>query len=228
MIRTTGMLLGGCAALILGVGLMTADDKIKLDPKREADAKAIQKLGKDYIQAFEKGDVKALGAFWTEGGELTGEDGSVLRGRAAIEKSYAALFAKKEVRKVDMHIDALRFPSNDTAILDATLRRTNAQGETLSSSWIHTLLVREGGQWKVAVVREWDRDVSHDTSLKDLDWAIGTWVAANKDKEVTLTYEWDENKAFLRGKFTVKDGGKVVESGQQFIGKDNSQGVIRS
>jgi len=225
------MVLGALGVLMLGASLRTAEDKkadVPADPKRAADVEAIRKLGQDYVKAFEKGDAKATAAFWTEGSEFTNEDGDVLRGRAAIEKSYADLFAKKESRKVDMHIDSLRFPSADTALLDATLRRTNAEGETISSSWIHSLLVREGGQWKVAVVREWERDVSHDTSLKDLDWAVGTWVAASKDKEVTITYEWDENKAFIRGKFSVKADGKVVETGQQFVGKDNSQGVIRS
>jgi uncharacterized protein (TIGR02246 family) len=224
-------MLCGVGVLILGAGWMAADDKAKgpdKDPKRAADTEAIRKVVQDYLKAFEKGDAKVMASFWTEAGELTGDDGEVIRGRAAIEKAYAGLFTKKEARKVDMHVDALRFPSNDTAILDATLRRSNPEGGTISSSWIHTLFVREDGQWKVAVVRESDRDVAHDTGLKDLDWLVGTWVAANKDREVTMTYEWDDAKAFLRGKFAVKEGTKVVESGQQIIGKDNANGVIRS
>ena len=51
---------------------------------------------------------------------------------------------------------------------------------------------------------------------------------ATKDREVTTTYEWDENKAFIRGKYTVKEGAKVIESGTQMIGKDNAEGGIRS
>ena len=98
----------------------------------------------------------------------------------------------------------------------------------IASSWRNTLLVREGGQWKVAIVQEWDRDNGLDVSLKDLEWLIGTWHVATKDREVTTTYEWDENKAFIRGKYTVKEGGKVVESGTQMIGKDNAEGAIRS
>src|SRR5262249_58265767 len=132
-----------------------------------------------------------------EGSEFTNEDGDVLRGRAAIEKSYADLFAKKESRKVDMHIDSLRFPSADTALLDATLRRTNAEGETISSSWIHSLLVREGGQWKVAGVPGWDRDVAPDLALQDLDWAIRPLGAADKEKEGENTYQMERNKTLL-------------------------------
>jgi hypothetical protein len=109
-----------------------------------------------------------------------------------------------------------------------TLRQKNDEGEVVASSWRDTLLVREGGQWKVAMVREWDRDTSLDASLKELAWLVGTWQATTKDREVTITYAWDENKVFIRGKYAVKEGDKVVESGTQIIGKDNAQGAIRS
>ena len=54
----------------------------------------------------------------------------------------------------------------------------------------------------MAIVREWDRDVGLDASLKELEWLIGTWQAATKDRDVTITYEWDENKAgVIRGNY---------------------------
>ena len=80
----------------------------------------------------------------------------------------------------------------------------------------------------MAIVSEWDRDNSVEVSLKELEWLIGTWHAANKEREVTTTYEWDENKTFIRGKYTVKEGAKVIESGTQMIGKDNAESTIRS
>jgi hypothetical protein len=114
------------------------------------------------------------------------------------------------------------------AVTEVTLRLKNDDGEIVASGRQAIVAVREGGQWKVAIVREWDRDVGLDASLKEIEWLIGTWQAATKDRDVTITYEWDENKAFIRGKFTVKDGPKVIESGTQLIGKDNAEGVIRS
>ena len=65
-------------------------------------------------------------------------------------------------------------------------------------------------------------------SLKDLEWLVGAWHAVTPDGEVSITYKWDENRAFLRGNFTVKEGGKVTESGTETIGKDNADGTIRS
>jgi len=113
-------------------------------------------------------------------------------------------------------------------LAEVTLRLRDEKGEVIASSWRNTLAVREGGQWKTAVVREWDRDTAWDVSLKELDWLIGTWHVANKEREVTTVYEWDEHKVFIRGKYTVKEKDKVIESGTQMIGKDNAVGAIRS
>jgi uncharacterized protein (TIGR02246 family) len=223
------LLLTGLAVLALGVGLMTAQDKADKNPKREADKKAIDKLSKEMTQAFDKRDAAALAAYYTTEAEFIRNDGEAISGRAEIQKAYAAYFNTLTGKtRLEVHTDGLRFPSADSAVVEATLRLKNEDGEDVSSSWRNTLLVREGGQWKVAIAREWDRDVSADTSLKELEWLIGTWQAATKEREVTTTYEWDETKSFIRGKYTVKEGGKLLESGTQFIGKDNAAGAIRS
>jgi uncharacterized protein (TIGR02246 family) len=215
-------------ALVLPGGLAAAQDNTARDLKREADRLAIDKLTRDLIQAFEKRDAAAIAANWTEDGEFTHNDDEPVHGRDAIQKGYAEFFKTlKGKPKVEIQADAPRFPSADTAIVQAAVRLKNDEGETVASGRQDTLLVREGGRWKLAVVREWDRDTATDVNLKDLEWLVGTWRAATKEREVTLTYEWDENKAFIRGKFAVKEGGKAVESGVQMIGKDNAEGVLR-
>src|SRR5262249_25665573 len=161
----------------------------------------------------------AVAAHWTADGEFIRNDGEVIRGRAEIQKAYADFFKKLTGKpKLEVQSDGLRFPSADTAVTEVTLRLKNEGGDTIGSDWRNMLLGREGGQWKVAIVREWDRDTAHDVSLKELEWLIGTWQAGTKEREVTTIYEWDENKAFIRGKFAVKEGAKVIESGMQMIG----------
>jgi uncharacterized protein (TIGR02246 family) len=229
MYRKSILLVAGLALLVLGVGFMAAQDKTAKDPKREADKQAIDKLTKDMVQAFEKRDAAAIAANYTAEGEFIRNDGEPIRGRAQIEKAFAEYFKTlKGKPKLEVQSDGLRFPSADSAIAEVTLRLKNEAGEIIASSWRNTLLMREGGQWKVAIVREWDRDAGEDVALKELEWLIGTWQASTKEREVTTTYEWDENKVFIRGKYTVKEGGKVIESGMQMIGKDNAEGCIRS
>src|SRR5262245_52884758 len=215
MSRKSILVFAGLALLVLGVGFMTAQDKTAQDktaqdPKREADKQAIEKLSKEFIQAFEKRDAAAIAANWTADGEFIRNDGEPIRGRAEVQKGYADFFKTlKGKSKIEVQFDNLRFPSADTALSEVTLRLKNEEGEEIASSWRNTLLVREGGQWKVAIVNEWDRDIGKDVSLKELEWLIGTWHASGKDREVTTTYEWNDNKTFIRGHFTVKEGAKV-------------------
>lgn len=229
MSRNCISLVAGMALVSLGVSFMTAQDKTAKGPGREADKQAIDKLMKENMQAFNNRDAAAIAASWTAEGEYIRNDGEPIRGRADIQKGYAAFFKTlKGKPTLEVQTDNLRFPSADTAVSEVTLRLKNEQGEVIGSSWRNTLAVREGGQWKVALVQEWDRDNALDDGLKDLEWLIGTWRMDTKDRDVTTTYEWDENKAFIRGKYTVKQGAKVTESGTQMFGKDNADGGIRS
>jgi hypothetical protein len=145
--------------------------------------------------------------------------------RSAIQKGYTEFFTTlKGKPKLQIQSDALRFPSADMAVKETTLRLRNDEGDLVASGRQETVLVREGGRWKVALIREWDHDVGLDVSLQELEWLLGTWHAVTKDREVTITYAWDENKAFLRGKFTVKEGVKVIESGTEVIGRGHARG----
>jgi uncharacterized protein (TIGR02246 family) len=229
MYRKSILLVAGLALAVLSLGFMTAQEKTGKDTKREADKLAIEKLIKEVILAFNNRDAEGIAAQWTADGEYVRNSGEPVRGRAEIRKGYADYFKTlKGKPNVEVEFDHLYFPSADTALSEVTLRQKNNEGEVVASSWRNTLLVREDGRWKVAVVREWDRDTTLDTKLTELEWLIGTWHAASKDREVTLHYEWDEHKVFIRGKYEVKDGGKVVEAGMQMIGKDNVEGAIRS
>jgi uncharacterized protein (TIGR02246 family) len=229
MFRKSILLVTGLTLVLLGAGFVTTQEKTGKGPGREADKQAVEKLLKEMVQAFNNRNATAIAAHWTADGQFIRNDGEPIRGRAEIEKGYADfLKTVKGKSQLEIQLDNLLFPSRDTAVSDVILRLKNEEGEVVASSWRYTLLVREDGQWKVAMVREWDRDVTLDVNLNELEWLIGTWEASSKEKDVTLSYEWDETKAFLRGKYAVKEGGKVVEAGMQMIGKDNAEGAIRS
>lgn len=232
MYRKGIMLVVGLALAVLGVGFNAAQDKKDqkvMSSEREADKMAIEKLSKQMLEAFNNRDAVAIASNYTTAAEFIRDDGEPIRGRAEIEKGYAEFFRTlKGKPKLEIQTNNLRFPSADTAVQEVTVRLKNADGEQIASSWRNSLLVREGGQWKVAMVNEWDRDTGLDVSLNELDWIIGTWHAANKDREVTLVYVWDGNKKFIRGQYTVKEGGKVIDSGTQMITKDNAEGAIHS
>jgi len=215
--------------VFLGIRFMTAQDKTDKAANHEADKQAIDKLVKDNIKAFNDRDAAAIAANWTDNGEYIRNDGTPVRGRAEIQKGYADFFKTlKGKPTLEVQVDDLRFPSAVTAVSEVTLRLKNEAGDLISSSWRNTFLAKEDGQWKVAMVQEWDRDNSLDDTVKDLEWLIGSWQMSTKDREVTLSYEWDESKTFIHGKYVMREGGKVTESGTQMFGKDNADGGIRS
>jgi hypothetical protein len=51
-----------------------------------------------FAAAFNKGDAKAVAAFWTMNGEYAGPDGEKIRGREVIEKEYADFFKKNSTQ----------------------------------------------------------------------------------------------------------------------------------
>jgi uncharacterized protein (TIGR02246 family) len=217
------------ALLVFSGGFAAAQEKSASDPKYDADRAAIDTFNKSLVQAFENRDAAAMAGNWTEQGEFGHNDGDPLRGRTAIQRGYADFFKTLTAKfKVEIQSESVRFPAADMAVTEATLRLISDDGETIAAGRQSSVLVREGGQWKAAVMREWDRDIARDVALKDLEWLIGTWHAVSDDRELTITYEWNENRTFIRGTFTAKEGAKPSESGEEIITRDNADGVIRS
>jgi uncharacterized protein (TIGR02246 family) len=194
------------------------------ESKRPEDEAAIRKAAADFIKLVEKGDAKAVAASWTEDGEYIDDDGTTIRGRAAIEDAYSKAFAKKKSVKVEINIESIRFPSKDTAIEEGYAKIYRGGSDHPTCSRYSVLHVREGGKWLMAVLREWPDE---GMALRDLDWLIGTWQAKNDDTEVRTKYEWDANKNSIRCQITIKSPGRDVSATQVLL-KDPRSGQLRS
>jgi uncharacterized protein (TIGR02246 family) len=227
------ILVGGLVAA-LTFGILSGRDNPALGQKkttteqgkeRQADEEAIRKSSRAFAAAFEKGDAKAIAALWTEQGEIHEASGELIRGRAAIEKAFAEFFKEQPKRKIEVLIEAIRFPAAYLAVEEGVLRMGGAGKELPSTTLYSVTHVREGGQWKIAVSREWGAGQDR---LEDLYWLVGKWTAALKDQEVTLSFSRAENKPFLVGQFTKRALGKVVYSGTIRIGLDPQRGQLRS
>src|SRR5207249_5698340 len=78
------------------------------------------KTAEAFVEAFHKGDAKAVAAFWTPDGDYVDENSRVLKGQKAIQDSFADLFATRKGLKVRIDVASLRFPAPDLAIEDGT------------------------------------------------------------------------------------------------------------
>jgi uncharacterized protein (TIGR02246 family) len=194
------------------------------DSKRADDEAAVRKATAAFIKAVENGDAKAVAASWTDDGEYIGDDGTTLRGHAAIEAAYAKAFASKKNPKVELTVESIRFPSKDTAIEEGYAKSYKRGSEQPITTRYSVLHVREDGRWLMALLREWPDE---GVALRDLDWLIGTWEAKTEEAVVRTTYAWDAKKNSIRCHFTItgKDGNV---SGMQVLMKDSRTGQLRS
>jgi uncharacterized protein (TIGR02246 family) len=189
-----------------------------------ADDAAIRLASKEFVKALEKGDPKAVAAFWTDEGEYVADDGSVFRGRAAIETAFAGFFEKNPKLRVELQIDSIHFVSKDCAIEEGVVKTWSEKSKQPASSRYSVMRVRDGGKWLMAQVREWAEQGSN---LRDIDWLIGSWHAKTDGTEVRTSYEWDESKKFIRMRYSIVRKDRTV-AGMEMIGRDPRTGQLHS
>jgi uncharacterized protein (TIGR02246 family) len=199
----------------------------KAEAAATADEAAVRKSAQQFEEAFNKKDARAMAALWTENGELTDVDGTVVRGRAALEKMYAAAFAAAPKSKGKIEVEAVRPLGANLVTTEGTYRVTPADGKPAGVTRYTALYVREGDRWLTATVREAYPDGPAADKLTDLEWLIGDWEAKQDDRAVRTSYAWGDEKAFIVCKFRVTEKDQVVVSGTEILARDPSTGQIR-
>jgi uncharacterized protein (TIGR02246 family) len=227
---TVGVTLGLVVALTGGAWVWGVGRAEPTPPAndRPADREAIHAAARAFARAFEKGDAAAATGLFTESGEYYDDDGTVLRGRAALAKGYTEFFAKRAELKTESKTDAIRFLGQDTAVEEG-LFTVRAKDQPSKSSRYSALWVRQDGKWLMGMLKEWADDTTERASLNDVSWLIGAWETSGSDLTARTTYEWTPSKAFIHVHYSLMPkGGDKPMIGNQVIGVDPASGAIRS
>jgi uncharacterized protein (TIGR02246 family) len=197
--------------------------------ERQEDEKAIRESAQAFARAFEKGDAKAVGEFFTSEGEYRDESDQEVQGREALEKAYSGFFGKRPEMSVEDKTNSVRFLGKDTALEQGTFI-VRAKGAKPMSSRYSSLYVRQDGRWLIAMLKEWERDQPARPELQELAWLIGAWEADTPEAQVQTTYDWVANKKFIRCHFSIKNkkDNADTSAGTQVIGVDPASDQIRS
>lgn len=190
---------------------------------------AIRASAEAFIQAFNRGDAKALAALWTESGTMADGGGRIIKGRKAIEDRYAAFFRERPESRIEIAVQSIDLPAADVAIEDG-LARVVAKGEASPSAARYTAVhVLTGGKWLMASVREANVDIpSSFARIEQLQSLVGTWETHSGDVAVQTTIRWIANRSFLQREYTVRKGALTTSSGVQIIGWDPQSRQVRS
>ena len=198
---------------------------------QEADDKeAIFNNAKAFVDAFERGDAKALAAFWAQDGDYVDLAGRRLQGRPAIEDAFKEFFTENKSLKLRIDVNSVRFVTPDTAIEDGVTSLIPADGAPPNQARYTNVHVKRGGQWVLQSVRESPyTPPGNYEHLRGLEWAVGEWVDEGDGPEIAhVSFEWTPDGNFLISTqdVTVKD--TEVSHATEWIGWDPSTSQIRS
>lgn len=183
----------------------------------EEDKKAIRQQASDYAKAFASADAVALAAMWAADAVYTDAFGNVYRGRAAIKDSMSDFFKRYGKQSLDVVVESIDFPSDDTAIERGRTRLSVLQ--PLDDGARYTAFhVKKDGKWQMVDVTEsFYRKPNSNAGISDLGWLIGSWNVTGPNGSLKLKYDWVADKSIIRCMSTTeaKDGSK--SSSTQFI-----------
>jgi uncharacterized protein (TIGR02246 family) len=201
--------------------------QIEGDPQDKA---AIQRNGEAFVEAFHKGDARALASFWTPNGDYTDETGRHLKGRQAIEKAFEQYFAENKGLKLRIDSQSLRFVTPNVAVEEGVTEVISPQGGPPSRDRYSIVHVKREGQWRLASVQETAFvPPSNRDHLQGLEWAIGDWAGeAGNGAAERLAVAWAENENFVIATFTRTFGDMPVAGATQWIGWDPLERRVRS
>ena len=184
----------------------------------------------EFVAAFDRGDAKAVAAFWTPTGDYVDPVGKKTTGRAAIEKLYENVFAKMKGAKLTVTVTAARMVGADVALEDGVSEVRPADGGPGLANQFSAVLARKDGVWYFESVRESAAvDPSNADKFGDLESLIGDWVGeADKGESGTASYAWAENGNFIVSTFATTLNGVPVVGGTQWIGWDAVEKRVRS
>ncbi len=228
------MALALCLAVALAVGQFAAVGNTPGAPEepRAADKPELGKgkRAQEFIAAFNKGDAKAVAAFWTPEGDYVDQVGQQFKGRVAIEKLYDKVFAGNKGAKLTVTVTSARMVGADTAIEDGITEVTPANGDPGTAARFAAVLVKKDGEWYFESVRESvAHPPSHAEQFEDIAFLIGDWAGEDaKGESGTASYSWAENQNFIVSSFATTLNGIPVVGGTQWIGWDAIDKQIRS
>ncbi len=195
-----------------------------------ADDAAIRQRMELYVEAFNRHDADAVGTFWSQDCVSLAEDsGERLSGRESLIRHFSKFFQDTPTARLSGEITELKLVRPDVAMIDGRTTLFVADIEPVVSVY-SALLVKDGDQWLINNSRERDTPPqSARGALRELEWMVGgTWQDQSEDTQVSTTFRWSPNEAFLIRSFSVQYPDASLLEGTQVIGWDPLNRQIRT
>jgi uncharacterized protein (TIGR02246 family) len=215
---------------MLPVGFSLGQESGKEAAPVSAEMADVSASERAYEEAYAKGDVAAMAAFFTDDAEYTSDDGRNFNGKPSIEACLRDAFKVNKGARLSIDITSVKSIAPEVMIEKGMSSVVSKTGEVTGSLYT-AVQVKKDGKWKISQLVETPLpEMSVGDRLAELTWLIGSWQEADKEAGVTVhsSYQWARGGSFITRSVTVKRGDDAVLEGWQIIGWDPVQGGIRS
>ena len=142
------------AWILAGVVLVSAAGVTGAFPDKSDETEALNAALKSWETAFNKHDAKALGKLYDKDADLIDFYGETQKGRAAIAKGYAEMFAKNKNIKTRQTLVSRRFLTRKIVVENGRWNDTGHTDKTLPTSGLYSaVIVKKSGTWRVVCDR---------------------------------------------------------------------------
>jgi uncharacterized protein (TIGR02246 family) len=152
IISGTGMLTKLSFGLALAWFLPACVLLAQSPPSADADRAAIRGIVKEYVDAREKQDPKAVESLFTSDADQLVSSGEWRKGRTAVVKGTLNS-SKQTGGKRTITVESIRFVTPDVALADGRYRLAELAGNTQRDMWTTLLLTRTAGGWRISAIR---------------------------------------------------------------------------
>jgi uncharacterized protein (TIGR02246 family) len=144
------------AAMMLIVSANAAEK----EPNDRSDVDAIRAAVESYVNAYNRGDAKAVADHWNDNAEWISPSGERFQGREAIQREMDTMFAESEGLKIEVIDPSVRLISPDVALEEGTVRVVRPNEPPTDSTYV-AVHAKNNGQWKLDSVRETSLPEAH-------------------------------------------------------------------
>ena len=201
-----------------------------------SDEAAVRQAGKDYLQALQKGDLKALADFWTADGTWTDAAGKTVKIHEWLAKSAGDDKNSKSPQAVGPGAGqsltkasdvVVRFVAPNVAEEEGTIDGAAGDADGGKGHYV-AIWIKQDGRWKLSNVHEMHYGVEPGgSSLASLDIFAGQWSGTANQSTIKVAATWDATKKYMRREFSIASGAASL-AGTQEIGWDPVSRQIKS
>jgi uncharacterized protein (TIGR02246 family) len=182
---------------------------------------------RNYQEAYDRGDAKALASFYAEDVDYIDEDGVETKGRGKMEELFTEYFHASPGAKIAITIEAVKQLAPDVQVNRGVATVTVPDGLTTSTRYVAVLAKKNTG-WQICQLTETAAPApSAFSQLEALKWLIGNWENKDADQTVESKVEWAGDNNFLVRTFKLK-GEEAETDGWEIVGWDPDCQQIRS